>query len=100
MFDNEAPLGEAQVPDHLLEAQAVELAVRPLEGGIGGDPLGNLRVGNPKPQRAQVSMDASIMTMSAYRFPELADISQTGAKTGWNIKQASRAYFKDTDKFR
>ena len=25
-------------------------------------------------------MDASIMTMSAYRFPELADISQTGAK--------------------
>src|SRR2546430_3482498 len=24
-----------------------------LEGGIGGDPLGNLRVGNPKPQRSR-----------------------------------------------
>ena len=30
--------------------------------------------------RAPVSMPASIVTMSAYQFPELADISQTGAK--------------------
>jgi len=30
--------------------------------------------------RAQVSMPASVVTMSAYQFPELADISQSGAK--------------------
>ncbi len=31
-------------------------------------------------ERARVSMPASIMTMSAYQFPELADISRTGAR--------------------
>src|SRR5690348_9280913 len=31
-------------------------------------------------QRTRVSMPASIVTMSAYRFGELADISQSGAK--------------------
>lgn len=31
-------------------------------------------------QRAPVSMPASVVTMNAYQFPELADISQTGAK--------------------
>ena len=31
-------------------------------------------------QRASVSLPASVITMSAYQFPELADISQTGAK--------------------
>lgn len=31
-------------------------------------------------ERARVSMPASIVTMSAYQFPELADISRTGAK--------------------
>lgn len=30
--------------------------------------------------RAPVKLDASIVTMNAYQFPELADISQTGAK--------------------
>ena len=31
-------------------------------------------------QRVAVSMPASIVTMSAYQFPELADISRSGAK--------------------
>lgn len=31
-------------------------------------------------ERAQVQMDATMVTMSAYQFPELVDISQTGAK--------------------
>jgi hypothetical protein len=31
-------------------------------------------------ERAPVSMAASIVTMSAYQFPQLADISQSGAK--------------------
>jgi len=31
-------------------------------------------------QRATVSLPASVTTMSAYQYPELADISQTGAK--------------------
>lgn len=31
-------------------------------------------------ERSPVSMSASIVTMDAYRFPELADISATGAK--------------------
>ena len=31
-------------------------------------------------ERAQVSLPASIVTMSAYQFPELADISRSGAK--------------------
>jgi len=30
--------------------------------------------------RAPVKLDASIVTLNAYQFPELADISQTGAK--------------------
>ena len=34
----------------------------------------------PRAARASVSMPASVVTMSAYQFPELADISQTGAK--------------------
>ena len=33
-----------------------------------------------RPQRSTVSVPASIVTLSAYQFPELADISQTGAK--------------------
>jgi hypothetical protein len=36
--------------------------------------------GQLRAQRVSVSMPASMMTLSAYRFPELADISQTGAK--------------------
>lgn len=31
-------------------------------------------------QRSPVSMTASVVTMKAYHFPELADISATGAK--------------------
>jgi len=30
--------------------------------------------------RTPVSMEAAVVTMSAYQFPELADISQSGAK--------------------
>ena len=36
--------------------------------------------GKIRAPRAQVSMPASIVTMNAYQYPELADISQTGAK--------------------
>jgi hypothetical protein len=39
------------LPDVLLEARAVELAVRPLEAGVSGDPLGNLGVRDAEPQR-------------------------------------------------
>src|SRR5205085_10531859 len=53
LFGNEAPLGKAQIPDHLLETQAIELAVRPLENGIGGNPLGNLGIGDAEPQRSR-----------------------------------------------
>lgn len=34
----------------------------------------------PRAQRSPVSMAASVVTMTAYQFPELADISPTGAK--------------------
>ena len=40
----------------------------------------NRRGSQIRAARAPVSMPASIVTMSAYQFPELADISQTGAK--------------------
>ena len=34
----------------------------------------------PRAQRSPVSMSASMVTMNAYQFPELADISTTGAR--------------------
>lgn len=43
-------------------------------------PTSNWKRGRLRAQRVPVSMPASIMTMSAYQYPELADISQTGAK--------------------
>ena len=36
--------------------------------------------GKIRAPRAQVSLPASVVTMNAYQYPELADISQTGAK--------------------
>jgi hypothetical protein len=40
----------------------------------------NLRRTQLRAERVAVSLPASIVTMSAYQFPELADISRSGAK--------------------
>jgi hypothetical protein len=42
-------------------------------------------------QRVRVKMPASVTTLSAYRFPELADISLTGAKVKGAIPPAKGA---------
>ena len=43
-------------------------------------PPNNWKRGRLRAQRVPISMSASIMTISAYQFPELADISQSGVK--------------------
>lgn len=46
----------------------------------GISPRLNRRPAQMRAARAPVSLPASIVTMEAYRFPDLADISLTGAK--------------------
>lgn len=43
-------------------------------------PPANWKRGRIRAERMRVSMAASVVTMNAYQFPEIADISQTGAK--------------------
>jgi hypothetical protein len=43
-------------------------------------PPNSWKRGRLRAERVRVSMTASIVTMNAYQYPELADISQTGAK--------------------
>ena len=60
LLGDEARLGEAGVADHLLEADAIELAIRPLEGGIGGDLLGDLGVAEVESRRARARSSSTI----------------------------------------
>ena len=52
LLRDEAQFGETGLPDQLLEALAVELAVRRLKRRIGHDPLSDLGIGDGEPQLA------------------------------------------------
>src|SRR5262249_43469138 len=52
LFGHKTRLGVARIADDLLEASPVELAVGSAECGIVGDQLGDLGIGERKPERA------------------------------------------------
>lgn len=44
-------------------------------------PLSRFQRGRlPRPPRSEVKLEAAIVTLSAYQYPELVDLSQAGAK--------------------